>query len=138
MTSAEGNNGLSGRKRSSHEDLLEHATQMELENRFLEVRVKTLEEDGRKNRLKIDDLRRELRETTEELEKERVNVTTYRQENKELLTSHSEVMLKWRKALDEKRALRASMQNNQYGVRWNVRKDIDFVPEYASWIFYRS
>ncbi|KAL3684976.1 hypothetical protein R1sor_002998 [Riccia sorocarpa] len=94
MASAAGNKGLSGRKRSSPEDLLEHATHLELENRFLEARVKTLEEDGLKNQLKIDDLRRELRETTEALEKERVDVATYRQENKELLASHWEVMLK--------------------------------------------
>ncbi|KAL3680475.1 hypothetical protein R1sor_023431 [Riccia sorocarpa] len=65
MASASGNKGLSGRKQTTPEDLLEHATHLELENRFLEARVKTLEVDGRKNR--IDDLRRELRECKETL-----------------------------------------------------------------------
>ncbi|KAL3687522.1 hypothetical protein R1sor_013831 [Riccia sorocarpa] len=113
MASALGNKGLSGKKRSTPKDLLEHATHMELENRFLEVRVKTLEEDGRKNRLKINDLRMELRECKEALEKERISVANYQKYNKELIASHAEMMLKWRKAIDEKRALRASLQNNQ-------------------------
>ncbi|KAL3676969.1 hypothetical protein R1sor_026917 [Riccia sorocarpa] len=105
MASAAGNKGLSGRKRTTPEDLLEHATHMELENRFLEARVKTLEEEGRKSRLKVDDLRRELRECKEALEKERISVANFQKDNKELIVSHAEVMLKWRKAIDEKRAL---------------------------------
>ncbi|KAL3677479.1 hypothetical protein R1sor_027427 [Riccia sorocarpa] len=113
ISSALGTKGLSAKKRSSPEDLLELKTHFVLENRFLEVRVKILEEDGRKNRVKIDDLRRELRERTEALEKELINVANYRQENKELIASHAEVMLKWRKAIDDKRALRALMQNTQ-------------------------
>ncbi|KAL3677306.1 hypothetical protein R1sor_027254 [Riccia sorocarpa] len=113
MASAAGNKGLSGRKRTTPEDLLEHATHMELENQFLEARVKTLEEEGRKNRLKVDDLRRELRECKDALEKERISVANFQKDNKELIASHAEVMLKWRKAIDEKRALRASLQTNQ-------------------------
>ncbi|KAL3702435.1 hypothetical protein R1sor_020457 [Riccia sorocarpa] len=115
MASAAGNKGLSGRKRTTPEDLLEHATHLELENWFLEARVKTLEEDGRKNRLKIDDLRRELRECKEKLEKERNQVATYRQDNRELIASHEQMMLRWRKAIDEKRALRASLQTKASG-----------------------
>ncbi|KAL3681599.1 hypothetical protein R1sor_024555 [Riccia sorocarpa] len=110
MASASANKGLSGKKQQSPEDLLEHATHLELENRFLEARVKTLEEDGRKHRLKIDDLRRELRERTEALEKERLDFAICRKDNQELIASHPEVimMLKWRKAIEEKRALRAT------------------------------
>ncbi|KAL3688981.1 hypothetical protein R1sor_015290 [Riccia sorocarpa] len=70
MASESGNKGLSGKKRNTPEDLLEHATHFELENRWLEARLKTSEEEGRKNRLKIDDLRREQHECKEELEKE--------------------------------------------------------------------
>ncbi|KAL3686540.1 hypothetical protein R1sor_009114 [Riccia sorocarpa] len=113
MASASGNKGLSGKKRNTPEDLLEHATHLELENRWLEARLKTSEEEGRKNRLKISDLRRELRECKEALEKERDQVATYRQDNRELIVPHEQVRLRWRQAIDEKRALRASLQSKE-------------------------
>ncbi|KAL3675364.1 hypothetical protein R1sor_025312 [Riccia sorocarpa] len=103
MASASGNKGLSGKKRNTPEDLLEHATHLELENRWLEARLKTNEEEGQKNRLKIDDLRRELRECKEALEKERDQVATYRQDNKELIASHEQFSI----------ARVSGMQNNR-------------------------
>ncbi|KAL3679565.1 hypothetical protein R1sor_022521 [Riccia sorocarpa] len=118
MASASETKGLSGNKRRSPEGqtiekIKEHVMHLELENRFLEARVKTLEADSRNNRLKIDDLQRELRERTEALEKEQIRIADYRRENKELIAFSEEVMVKWRKPIDEKRAMRASMQNNQ-------------------------
>ncbi|KAL3682121.1 hypothetical protein R1sor_000143 [Riccia sorocarpa] len=65
-------NNLSGNERCSPDGDLagrikERLTHLELDNKYLEARVKLLENDGRNYRLKIDELRAELRERTETL-----------------------------------------------------------------------
>ncbi|KAL3693568.1 hypothetical protein R1sor_007219 [Riccia sorocarpa] len=59
------------------ESMKERMLHLNLENHFFEERVKVLEEEGRKNRLRIDELRAELRETKEELDKARTRVAEY-------------------------------------------------------------
>ncbi|KAL3686638.1 hypothetical protein R1sor_009212 [Riccia sorocarpa] len=76
MASESGNKGLSGKKRNTPEDLLEHTTHLELENRWLEARLKTSEEGW-------------------------------------MIFGGSCVRLRWRQAIDEKRALRASLQSKE-------------------------
>ncbi|KAL3686618.1 hypothetical protein R1sor_009192 [Riccia sorocarpa] len=65
-------NNLSGNERCSPDGDLagrikERLTHLELDNKYLEARMKLLENDGRNYRLKIDELRAELRERTETL-----------------------------------------------------------------------
>ncbi|KAL3693490.1 hypothetical protein R1sor_007141 [Riccia sorocarpa] len=77
MAEAEGSRNGKGQKRKSlegdqyMEKVRERMTHLELENKFLEERVKILEAEAREHCLKYDDLKRDLRWSEEALERER-------------------------------------------------------------------
>ncbi|KAL3695147.1 hypothetical protein R1sor_008798 [Riccia sorocarpa] len=83
-TMAEASQTLRRQKRKSvdsdeeyMEKVRERMTHLELENRFLEERVKMLEAESREERLKCDDCKRQLRECQEHLDKEQKSNAEY-------------------------------------------------------------
>ncbi|KAL3682180.1 hypothetical protein R1sor_000202 [Riccia sorocarpa] len=90
----------------------ERLLHMELENGFLEERVKLLEEEGRKYRLRIDELRAELRETTDELLQYKNRVAEYSTDIREQLEANDAARAKIRSLIEENKALRRQINEN--------------------------
>ncbi|KAL3675456.1 hypothetical protein R1sor_025404 [Riccia sorocarpa] len=85
------------------EPVKERLLHMELENCFLEERVKVLEEGGRKYQLRIDELRAELRETTKQQDVYKNQVIEYSEDFRKQLEV-TEGLAKIRSLIDEKRS----------------------------------
>ncbi|KAL3699240.1 hypothetical protein R1sor_017262 [Riccia sorocarpa] len=86
----------------------ERIIHLELENRFLEERVKVVEEEARCGRLRIDELRCELRECSEERDAERKRAAQQSADLQEMFQLYEHAVKKWRTLLDEKKAARAA------------------------------
>ncbi|KAL3686298.1 hypothetical protein R1sor_008872 [Riccia sorocarpa] len=104
---------MSGSKRNSPEGesardkICERIIHLELENRFLEERLKVVEEEARAGRLRIDELRCELRECSEERDADRKRVAQQSADLQEMFRLYEHAPKKWRSLLDEKKAARA-------------------------------
>ncbi|KAL3677319.1 hypothetical protein R1sor_027267 [Riccia sorocarpa] len=104
---------MSGSKRNSPEGEIardkigERIIHLELENRFLEERLKVVEEEARAGRLRIDELRCEIRECSEERDADRKRVAQQSADLHEMFRLYEHVAKKWRSLLDEKKAARA-------------------------------
>ncbi|KAL3685983.1 hypothetical protein R1sor_004005 [Riccia sorocarpa] len=116
---ASSSQSLSGRKRTSPdserraEQIRERIIHLELENKFLEERVKRLEQEARAGRLRIDELRIELRERTEERDKEHKSSVEKSHDIQELLRMNDSLLAQVRKLLDKKKAARAAKLESQ-------------------------
>ncbi|KAL3682620.1 hypothetical protein R1sor_000642 [Riccia sorocarpa] len=88
------------------ENVRERMTHLELENRFLEERVKMLEAELREERLKCDDCKRQLRACQEHLDKERQSNAEYRASSRMWHDLADSLGAKNRALLDEKKAWR--------------------------------
>ncbi|KAL3701416.1 hypothetical protein R1sor_019438 [Riccia sorocarpa] len=113
---------VAGTKRNSPdgdrlpEIVKERLLHMELENGFLEERTKLLEEEGRKYRLRIDELRAELRETTDALLQYKNRVAEYSSNPREQLEANDAAREKISSLIEENKALRRQIdQNDQPG-----------------------
>ncbi|KAL3686649.1 hypothetical protein R1sor_009223 [Riccia sorocarpa] len=113
---------VAGTKRNSPdgdrlpEIVKERLLHMELENGFLEERTKLLEEEGRKYRLRIDELRAELRETTDALLPYKNRVAEYSSDLREQLEANDAAREKISSLIEENKALRRQIdQNDQPG-----------------------
>ncbi|KAL3686414.1 hypothetical protein R1sor_008988 [Riccia sorocarpa] len=113
---------VAGTKRNSldgdrlPEIVKERLLHMELENGFLEERTKLLEEEGRKYRLRIDELRAELRETTNALLQYKNRVAEYSSDLREQLEANDAAREKISSLIEENKALRRQIdQNDQPG-----------------------
>ncbi|KAL3677082.1 hypothetical protein R1sor_027030 [Riccia sorocarpa] len=108
----------SGTKRSSPngdrlpEAVKERLLHMELENGFLEEQVRLLEEECRKYRLRIDELRAELRERTDELLQYKNRVAEYNADIREQLEANDAAWAKIRSLIDENKAFRRQIDEN--------------------------
>ncbi|KAL3677382.1 hypothetical protein R1sor_027330 [Riccia sorocarpa] len=105
---------ISGSKRNSPEGasardkICERIIHLELKNRFLEERLKVVEEEARSGRLRIDELRRELRECNEGRESDKKQVAQQSADLQEMFRLYEHAAKKWRSLLEEKKAARAA------------------------------
>ncbi|KAL3680347.1 hypothetical protein R1sor_023303 [Riccia sorocarpa] len=110
MASRTGKGTMSGLKRNSSEGesacdkIRERIIHLELENRFLEERLKVIEEEARVGRLCIDELHCELRECSEERDADRKRVAQQSVDLHEMFRLYEHAAKKWRSLLDEKKA----------------------------------
>ncbi|KAL3695166.1 hypothetical protein R1sor_008817 [Riccia sorocarpa] len=113
MASWTGKGTMSGSKRNSPEGesardkIRERIIHLELENRFLEERLKVVEEEASAGRLRIDELRCDLRECSEERDADRKRVAQQSADLQEMFRLYEHAAKKWRSLLDEKKAARA-------------------------------
>ncbi|KAL3679566.1 hypothetical protein R1sor_022522 [Riccia sorocarpa] len=113
---------MSGSKRNSPEGesarnkIRERIIHLELENCFLEERLKVVEEEARSGRLRIDELRCELWECTEERDGDKKRAAQQSADLQEMFRLYEHAAKKWRSLLDEKKAARAA------GTPWKRRE----------------